>query len=272
MLNHRITLASRSHSNTQNTETILAEKGHYYQVIRLTNSTPYKHFAVKEEETLRITLKKFKQDSKLYEHCFDLCMETFDCIAKSRESEIISSKGKDTTLIILPSIMQSMQSIRLLATRGYYYDSAIIVRSLLESIGLCQYLSTDNEEAIRWIHGKRIKLAGIHLFDYAFAKDDAKVKSLYGHLCNYVHRNIRSAIYFYKGVHEPKVRKDANTEEGVRVNFQFVPQFDKKEAPQTSIYPLLVALMLRDIFKEELKPYKDMQRKTHRLFNLCTSL
>jgi len=241
-------------------------------MIRLTDSTPYKHFVEREEETVKVTLKKLKQDFKLYERCFDLCMETFDCMAKSRESEIVSSKGKDATLIILPSIMQSVQSIRLLITRGYYYDSAIVVRSLLESVGLCTYLSTDDEEANRWVHGKRIKLAGIHLFDYAFGKNDAKVRRLYGLLCNYVHRNIRSAIYFYRGTHEQKVKKDANTEGGVSVDLQFVPQFDKKEATLTSTYPLLVALMLQEIFKEELKPYKNIQSKTHRLFKLFNSL
>jgi hypothetical protein len=233
--------------------------------------TLYKDFVESEEETAKATLRKFKQDFKLYKRCFDLCMETFDCIAKSRESRLISSKGKDATLIILPSIMQSVQSIRLLTTRGYYYDSAIVVRSLLESLGLCTYLSTDDEEANRWLHGKSIKLASIHLLDYTFGKNDTRVKRLYGHLCNYVHRNIRSAIYFYRGGHEPKVRKDANMEGGV-IDLQFVPQFDKREATHTSSYPLLAALMLQDIFKEELKPYKNIQRKTHRLFKLYNSL
>lgn len=236
-------------------------------MIKLTHSA-LQDFVKTEEETIKVTLKKFKQDFKLYKRCFDLCIETFDYIAKSRESKFISSKGKDATLIILPSIMQSVQSIRLLSTRGYYYDSAIIMRSLLESIGLCTYLSTDDEKANLWLHGKSIKLASIHLFDYTFSKNDPRVKRLYGHLCNYVHRNIYSAIYFYRGSHKPKVKKNANTEGSVRVDLQFVPQFDKKEARQTSAYPLLTALMLQDIFKEELKPYTNIRRKTDRLFKL----
>lgn len=99
--------------------------------------SPYKDFIERADETAKVTLKKFKQEFKLYERLFDLCMETYDCIAKSTESELLDSRAKDAVLFILPSIVLSLQSIRLLTAKGYYYDSTIIKRGFLESIGLC---------------------------------------------------------------------------------------------------------------------------------------
>jgi hypothetical protein len=236
-------------------------------MIKLTIS-PYKNFVERADETAKVTLKKFKQEFKLYERLFSLFEETNDCIAKSTENELLDSTAKNAVLFILPRIVQSLQSIRLLTAKGHYYDSAIIKRALLESIGLCEYLSSSEEEADRWFHGKKIKLASIHLFDYALRIDHAKTETFYGLLCDYVHTNLRGALSLYGGRAKVEKRKQTDITGSVKVKFQFAPKFDQKEVIGISSYPMLATLMLEHIFKKELEPYENRQKKSDRLTKL----
>jgi hypothetical protein len=251
-----------------------SKEKNYCLLIGLTGFPSFKIFEKKEEETAEATFKKLKKEFELFERCFDLFMETIDCVAKSTESKLLDSEGKNATFIILPRIVQSIQSFRLLIIRGYYYDSRIIGRSLLESIGLCSHLSANEEEAIRWLHGKRIKLASIHLLDsWLHIRDDVKAKKAYeamwGGLCNFVHTDIRGATYLID-----RFSKKTKIIDGAiagNVTFQFVSRFDKKEAKEIADIPLFATLMLEDIFQTELKPYKKRQKKSRRLSVLLLS-
>lgn len=231
----------------------------------------FKSYREKEEETAKVTLKKFKNELRLYERCFDMCTETIDCIFDSTDNRLFDSNAKNMISIILPRIMQSMQSIMLLKTKGYYCDSMILERSLLESVGLCAYLSSDDEEAIRWLHGKRIKVASIHLFDHAskllrIAAHDAEMNKAYGIASDYVHTNVRGAFTLVT----PRMN-EVKTVGGIdagTVALQFTPQFDEKKVGDISVYPLLLTLVLEEIFKKELELNKKRQKKSERLFKL----
>lgn len=240
-------------------------------MIKLTIS-PYKDFVDIADKTAKFTLKKFKQEFKLYERLFDLCMETYDYIAKSSESELIDSRAKNAVLFILPRIVQSLQSIRLLTAKGYYYDSTIIKRGLLESIGLCKYLSSNEEEADQWLNGKKVELASIHLFDYALKLDQAEMKTsaraFYGQLCDFVHTNLRGALSLYGGEAKVGKRKQTVIAGSVKVKFQFAPKFDEKGVIGISSYPMLANQMLEHVFEKELKRYGNRQKKSEMLTKL----
>jgi hypothetical protein len=240
-------------------------------MIRLTRFISYKSYIESEKETTKLTSEKFKKELMLYARFFDLFMETIDCIGESTESKLIDSEGKNATIIILPRVVQSIESIRLLTTKGHYYDSAIIERSLLESLGLCAHLSSNEEEAKRWIRGEKIKLPSIDLLDFPrwlhVGKDDDRWKKfwnvLYGQLCNYVHTNIRSAASL--------IRRDRKKEERIggvmsgRLKCQYAALFDGSRAREILADLVLATLIVENIFKEELRPYKKRQRKLERL-------
>ncbi len=235
-------------------------------MIRLPRFRDYKKG---EEETAKLTSEKFKKELRLYERFFDLFMETIDCISESTESKLLDSKGKAATIVILPRVVQSMESIRLLRAIGHYYDSAIIERSLLESIGLCAHLSSNEEEATHWLHGKKIELAAIELLDLVRwlrlgkdAKMKTSYKAIYGQLCNYVHTNISGVASF--GRIDKKERRVGGVMSG-SIAFQYAPVFDKSGAKGIAVFPLLATFILEIIFKEELKPYKKRQKKSYRL-------
>jgi hypothetical protein len=238
----------------------------------LTDVSHFKSCVEKEEETAKVTFEKLKKEFRLYERCFDLCMEEINCILDSTENKLFDSKAKEAISFILPRIVQSMQSIRLLQTKGYYCDSAILERSFYESVGLCAYLSFDEEEAIRWLHEKPIKVASIHLFDYVtrllrVGEHDAGMKRVYGRLCDYVHTNVRSTITLITWSRND-VKIVSGIDSGI-VTLQFIPQFDEKNVGKIALLPLLVILVLEEIFKKELKLDRKRQKKLKRLLELA---
>lgn len=118
------------------------------------------------------------------------------------------------------------------------------------------------------MHGKKIKLASIHLFDYALRIDNAETKTFYGHLCDYVHTNLRGALSLYGGKAKVEKRKQTEIAGSVKVKFQFAPIFDQKEAIGISSYPMLATLMLEHVFQKELKQYENRQKKSEMLTKL----
>ena len=234
----------------------------------MTRFPSYKSYIKGEEETTKLTFEKFKEEFRQYELFFDLFMETIDCLARSTKSKVPDTEGKGATIAILPRVAQSMESIRLLTAKGHYYDAAIIERSLLESIGLCAHLSSNEEEASRWIRGEPIKLASIDLVDLGrwlhLGKHDTKMKkvwnAVYGQLCNYVHTNVRGAVSMM-GRFEKKEKRIGGVMSGT-IYFQYAPRFDESRAKGIAAFPVLVTLIVEDIFKAELKPYKKRQKKS----------
>lgn len=229
----------------------------------------FKIYSKIEEESAKVASEKFKGEFRLYERCFNSCMEISDCISISTRSKPLGLESKTAVTLILTRIMQSMQAMKLLKTRGYNYDASILERSLVESMGLCAYISLNEKEAKRWLDGKQLEVASISLFEYIprlLGHDErsktarALPKRLYGRLCDYVHTNIKGVLYL--------VDTGQKTKNGGEVNLQFGPQFDEQAWGRIAAYPLLLILMLEKIFKNELGSNKKMKNKTKRLLKL----
>lgn len=202
-------------------------------------------FLKDEEEITKETLSHFKKEFELYERSFNLLLETVSylCDLTTKEKPF-GSMAKDAIMFIMPRIVQSMQSIRILSLKGYYYDVSVLRRSLIESIGLCAYFALNEKEAKNWLEGKDVKMAKIRLFDYIpklLGREDDSGKSVYGQLSRYVHTNIRAIVtLIFK---QPKTRG---------LGLKFGPEFDKEDMDEISAYPTLMSLMLMKIFKDEL--------------------
>lgn len=205
------------------------------------------NFAEAEEENTRKALSQLKKDFEIYENSLNLLMETIDQIASFSSPKRRYSGAKAAIMSILPRIIQSMQSIRILALKGYYYDVAVLQRSLLESIGLCAYFALNEEEARNWIKGGDVKIAKIELFDYVFLligeKGTRGARSVYGELCRYVHANVRAIISLVDDIDRTKGT----------IAFHFLPEFDKNTCRESiSCFPTLMLLVLSEIFENEL--------------------
>ena len=204
----------------------------------LKNLSYFNDFLEKEDETAKKNLRHFKKEFELYARSFNLLSETINYLNGLTDGQVFST-GKYAVLFIMPRILQSMQSIRALILKGYYYDAAILHRSLVEGIGLCAYLALNEKEAKNWVGGKDVKIAKIELVNRIFTLSG---KSVYGKLSGYVHTYMK-AIASLIADYNDKLRK---------LGFQYTPKFDKERIPEVTYYPSLILAMLLEIFKDEL--------------------
>lgn len=213
-------------------------------------------YVEQEEKTTKETLRRFGKDLELYQRSFDLCSETVGHICEYAEKRLVDSTAKEAVLFILPRIMQSMQAVRLLTLKGYYYDARIIERSLIEAIGLCAYLALDDKEAKRWIAGKDIKVPKISLFDYVpqllrIDTGDFSAKSVYGQLCHYVHTNARAIVSLIDTMPD-RSPKRVGKKLSAEVKLKFTPKFDRERFREIASSPIIVTIVLSRIFDKEL--------------------
>lgn len=153
---------------------------------------------------------------------------------------------KSAILAIIPRIIRSMQSIRDLTLKGYYYDASVLERSLIESMGLCAYLAFNEKEAENWTKGNDVKTPKIKLFDWAFkllrVKDkDADSYRIYGELCGYVHTSAKAITSLMKFNHGRGL-----------VDLQFISNFEKERVHEIASYPTLMLIIVKEIFHDEL--------------------
>jgi hypothetical protein len=201
-----------------------------------------------EDQTTRKTIRKFKKELELYERSFNLCSETIDYLCSRTKRKLMDSSAKEVILVILPRIIQSLQSIRVLILKGYYYDALILDRSYFEAVGLCAYLSLNEEEAENWLEGKELGVSSIKLLDYIpklLEKSDSEVnlKPVYGQLCDYVHTNAEAVVSLVSDWHSKKLGK---------ISLRFTPTFNESKVPQIASRTTLLCIVLREIFKNEL--------------------
>lgn len=205
----------------------------------------YDAFLEAEDDVTKETLSCFKKDIELYQCSFDMLMETILYLSEHSIRERTSSDAKAVIFAFLPRIVQSMQSFRVLNLKGYYYDALVILRSFVESLGLCAYFALNEDEAENWMKGKDVQVSKIKLADHIstlLSTEGSEMKHLYGDLCNYVHTNIRAIVSFVSKIdHESSI-----------VALKFIPELDKEKFEKVSPLPSLTLSVLSEIFKSEL--------------------
>ena len=208
----------------------------------------YTNFLESEDETTKETLSHFKKEFELYERSFNMLSKTVDYLyGLTKKQKLKDSMVRDAVFILLPRIMQSMQSIRVLNLKGYYYDSKILERCLGESIGLCAYFALNEKEAENWIRGRDIKIAKIKLLDYVkvllnLTVDD-EFKSIYGDESRFVHSNVKAIV-------SSLAAKESVPQS--EMGFYFAPTFDREKVCEFAAYPTLMLILLKKIFQNEL--------------------
>jgi len=188
-------------------------------------------------------------DLILYEDTFNLLLEMIHHICDRTTS---LSRVKSAIILVVPRIIQSLQSIRDLTLKGYYYDLLVVQRSFIESIGLCAYLAQNPEEALNWLKGKNMGVAKINLLPYVgkllkdTETDTRYAKVLYGELCNYAHANVRAVLSLHSITKSPNLA----------VGTYFVPVFDEKQVECVAPWVILTLTVLKEIFYDELSERK----------------
>lgn len=211
----------------------------------------YFHVSLRnEDETTRNTLSQFKREFEFYERSFNLAYDVVSYLYDLTKNKKHYSISKFAIFTTLPRLFGTMQSIRILALKGYYYDVAMLERSLIENFGLCIYLAENEEEARKWLRGKDIGVPKIKLVDRVLSllskETGEEGKAMYGKASNYVHASLRAIGPSFV------TRTSASIEE-LRVDIQFPPFYRKKRVPHIAVYPTLLLIIVNEVFKDELK-------------------
>jgi len=216
-------------------------------------SSDYYNLSLRAENDIaKRILSEFKKENRFYERALNLLHEVVHCLYQSKSSRPFDSTF--ATLTMLPRLFGTIQSIRVLTAKGYYYDSVILERSVVENLGLCVYLTRNEKEAKRWLAGKDLRMPKINIFDdffSLFSKDVGKNghswKALYGELSQYVHATLKAIGPTYV-IDVGDIINQSST-----VKYVFPPFFDEKLVTYFAVYPMLTLIMLVELFEEELK-------------------
>jgi hypothetical protein len=215
-------------------------------------NSDYYNISLREENdiTKRI-LSEFKKENKFYERALNLLYEVVNCLYQLKPRPFDSTFA---ILTMLPRLFGTIQSIRVLTVKGYYYDALILERSVVENLGLCVYLAKNEKEAKRWLTGKDIRMPKINIFNEFFSlisqdaeKRDSRGKALYGELSQYVHATLKAIGPTYV------MNIGDIIDQSSKVEYVFPPFFDEKLVSHFALYPMLTLTMLVELFKEDLK-------------------
>ena len=214
-----------------------------------------------EDEITKSTLSQFKKQNESYKRSFnllyDLTIYLYD-LTKSKTP----SRSKFAILTMLPRLFGTMQSIRILTMKGYYYDTVILERSFVENLGLFVYLAKNEEEARNWLIGKDISIPKIKLLDELFSlmskemKKHGEGRAMYGKLSQYVHASLRAiGPSFVTNIDKQSGRVEKERKEFSEYSFsiEFPPFFRKQDVPDFAVYPMVSLIVIMELFKNELE-------------------
>lgn len=217
------------------------------------NSDYYNKSLRAENQITKRILSEFKKENKFYERALNLLYEVVDYLYQSKPTGR-PFDGAFAILTMLPRLFGTIQSIRVLTVKGYYYDAVILQRSVVENLGLCVYLAKNEKEAKRWLTGKDIRMPKINIFDEFFSlvsrdtmKKGHRWKALYGELSQYVHATLKAIGPTYV------INIGDIIDQRSKVEYAFPPFFDEKHVEHFAVYPMLTLIMLVELFKEDLK-------------------
>lgn len=205
-----------------------------------------------EDEVTKKTLSQFNKEFEFYERSINLVYDITVYLCGLTKSKPFSG-SKSVIHLMLPRLLGTTQSIRLLNLKGYYYDEKILGRSFLENLGLCAYLTRNEEEAKNWLAGKDIHVPKIKLYnefasflDEQMEKYEKEGQAEYGQLSYYVHADVRAIApsFFRFG------KVDFNKR---RVNMMFPPFYRKDNVSPVALFPITLLIVIMKVFKDELE-------------------
>jgi hypothetical protein len=196
-------------------------------------------------------LESSKDALEQYELGISICDEILFDI-----EDIINMKDdldRQAIFAILIRVIGTMQSIRCLFLKGYYYDGFVLQRSLFESLGDCCYISQHNGTGKKWFEdGIKFKLCNsLDKFQAINKTVQAKVTEeettiFYRKLCKFVHGNrwaVASLI--------TEIIPEDDQEDGFKtIHFNNPLPYDKWWVDTVATLPLITLLIIQQVFPE----------------------
>ncbi|MBI4744089.1 MAG: hypothetical protein HY776_04645 [Actinobacteria bacterium] len=115
----------------------------------------YSYFNVsrKEEENKYLSYQFLGDDRFVYQRAMQLYLNMFSLIGESS----LKKNEQIVNLMLYSRIFNHLETAWQLLLFGYYVESVIIIRSMVETIWLTEYIIKFPEKANDWLAGKQIK-------------------------------------------------------------------------------------------------------------------
>lgn len=209
---------------------------------------PFEEATKAEKENVEKTKALFGKQIQNYIDFYEVLYNLHEHSGNQSRVKNVIYDYRDSAVIMLSSrIVISSKAYLDLVLKGYYYDSEVIFRSLVESIGImrllvgCRDKQKANLLAHKWIKGK---------LDHQTVKKelnlspDNRYSRLYRDLCDYVHSNFDAV----KTLSKPDFT-DGSIESPPKSSF-------KPERALSLLYPHMevVILLLLENFRDMIEP------------------
>ncbi len=207
--------------------------------------------------------KKYRQQMQRYKQCFEVCSETLDFLLEKSNEKLPHFSNIAPTLIMY-RLIGSLQSIRTLTLKGYYYDSGVLIRNFYESLGLCVYLKENPEKAEQWFKGGEIRnkkelfKLNRKIFRAPFnAELDEMADVMYKYLCDYVHSGLFANL---EGISVSFERKDKiiDGQSARTITVQMPSNVKKEEIDGLPLLALAMVYALLFLFEDILPDEKKL--------------
>ncbi len=157
---------------------------------------PFEEASKAEKENIEKTKTLFGEQIKNYIDFYELLYNLHEHAGnQSIAKKIIFDHRDSVVLMISARIVLTSKAYLDLVLKGYYYDSEVIYRSLVESIGVmrllvnCKDTEKANKYAKKWLKGK-LELRTVK--EELNLTKNSEFSRLYGGLSDYVHSNFEA--------------------------------------------------------------------------------
>jgi hypothetical protein len=195
-----------------------------------------------EKRVHEFSKEALEQYKEAYSACEEILYDIEDTI------NLKSDTDRKAIFAILVRVLGTMQSAKWLFLKGYYYDAMILVRSLMESLGTCCYISQNKGTGDRWLKGEKISsytnLAKTYAKTLNETQPEEVTAKFYSRLSTFTHGEwwavqtlITAEFYSFEK------RQDM-------IHFNYPLPYDKAMVDTIAGLPLQTLLIIQKLFPE----------------------
>jgi hypothetical protein len=200
-----------------------------------------------EKQALEIS----KEALEHYEIAYSLCHE----ILFELEENVDLKDDPDRRAVseIFIRLLGTMQSIKWLLLKGYYFDASVLKRSFLEGLGDCCYIHQNKGTGEKWFKDEKkyAKTRASNKFIALIKTLKREIPSedtmeLYRKLFKYVHGNSSATMTLIS-----EVEDEYDLEESLSTIYYSVPsRYDKCTVDNIAILSVMVLSVIQELFPE----------------------
>ncbi|MGA2121428.1 MAG: hypothetical protein ABSG49_05220 [Methanoregula sp.] len=205
-----------------------------------------------EEKTNKILRESFALNDEL----LDLNLRIYD--QNFSKEPPLTGEYPFAVIVLQNEKLKSLRCLSILLKKGYYSEFHSILRDVLDISRRSQFFLKHPEKSIDWINGEEIKFGKIN----PELSDSENWGSLYGNLCDFTHRHIRSTFWettLYKESHELSLSKKPTFQKPVA--YSLISDLLAFNFLTFLIFEDFLKTYHNDLDQEDIEEFKDLLKR-----------